>query len=271
MGATSMVDLFAHINEMMSADASFFMSAGRGLFDAFIVVFTVWFGIQWALRGGMDFERFSTFIMTIASGYAMIHFYSTPLGIFGGKDFHHLVTDEGKYLANALNDGTTDNLFTALDGFIAGVRQPGISSVFNVAEVAEWVIIFIAIVVMEAAVYVVIAWGYIAMAIAVLLGPICIPFFIFPAMEWIFWGWLKSLIQYSFYPVVANALLFVFGKLMIGYINDNAPRYDGANQFALILPMLIMMVAFTFGVIKVPGLVSNLFSGRAGDSVIPSI
>jgi type IV secretory pathway VirB6-like protein len=266
-----MVDLFGHINDMMTADAGFFMSAGRGMFDAFIVIFTAWFGIQWALRGGVDFERFSKMLMTLACGYAMLHFYSTPLAVFGNRDFHHLITDEGKYLANALNDGTTDTLFTALDGFMAGVKQPGISSVFNVAEIAEWVIVFIVIVLMEAAVFTVIAWGYIAMAIAVLLGPICIPFFIFPAMEWVFWGWLKSLIQYSFYPVVANALLFVFGKLMTGYINDHAPPYDGAQQFALILPMLIMMVAFTFGVIKVPGLVSNLFSGRSGDSAIPSI
>src|ERR1700730_3883921 len=263
MGSSSMADLFSHINEMMTADSAFFLSAGIGFFDAVLVIGFCWFGVQWAFRGGMEFERFAKMLMTVAFGFAMIHFYSTPLGVFGGKDFHHLITDEGKYLANQLNDGTTQNLFTSLDDFLAGTKQPGIASVFNAAELVEWGITFIVIVIMEAALFTVIALGYIAMAIAVLLGPICIPFFIFPAMEWIFWGWLKSLIQYSFYPVVANAMLFVFGKLMVGYIKDHAPPYDGPQQFALILPMLMMMVAFTIGVIKVPGLVSNLFSGRA--------
>ena len=78
-----------------------------------------------------------------------------------------------------------------------------------------------------------IAFGYVAAAVAVMLGPIFIPFFIVPHMEWLFWGWLKALIQYAFYPVVANAYLFVFGNLLIHFVDAHPPPYDGATIAAV--------------------------------------
>jgi hypothetical protein len=116
---------------------------------------------------------------------------------------------------------------------------------------------------------VVIGWGYIASAVCALLGPVLIPFFLISELDWMFWGWLKAFIQYSFYPVVANAVLFVFGRLKTNYLTDHSPPYDGPDQFALLAPMLIMMVAFTYGVLKIPTLVNDIFTGRSGSSAHP--
>ena len=52
-------------------------------------------------------------------------------------------------------------------------------------------------------------------------------------MEWIFWGWLKALLQYAFYPVVANAYVFVFGQLLIHFVDSHPPPYDGATLAVL--------------------------------------
>lgn len=265
----SMVDLFTHIADLMTADAGFFLAIGLQEFSALAVIVVVWFGIQWALAGGMAMNRFAEMLLKLSFGFALIHFYSTPLGVFGGRDFHHLITDEGQYLANQLNNGTTANLFTALDSLMAGTPQPGLSSVFNVAELFEWAVVFLLVVVMEAAVYVVIGWGFIASAVCVLLGPIMIPFIIVGPLDWMFWGWLKAFVQYSFYPVVANAVIFVFGRLMTNYINSNAPPWNGPQQWALLAPMLIMMLAFTYGVLKIPTLVNDIFAGRSGSSALP--
>ena len=266
----SMVDLFAHITELMTADAGFFIAVGLSEFSAFAVIVVVWFGIQWALAGGMAMDRFANMLMKLAFGFAMIHFYSVPLGIFGGRDFHHLISDEGQYLANQLNNGSATNLFTSLDTLMGGMKQPGLTSILNIPEILEWVIVFLVVVILEAAVWIVIAWGFVASAVCVLLGPVLIPFFIVPQLDWMFWGWLKAFVQYSFYPVVANAVIFVFGRLLTGYIAANSPPWDGAQQWALLAPMLIMMVAFTFGVLKIPTLVNDIFAGRSGSSALPS-
>ena len=45
---------------------------------------------------------------------------------------------------------------------------------------------------MEASAFAVIAYGYVAAAVCVLIGPIFIPWFIVPKMDWLFWGWLKA-------------------------------------------------------------------------------
>jgi hypothetical protein len=127
----------------------------------------------------------------------------------------------------------------------------------------------VCVLVAQAAVVAVIAFGYVAMTIAALLGPVFIPFFIVPHMEWLFWGWLKSFIQYAFYPVVANAYLFVFGNLLIHFLDAHPPPYDGAYLLVLFGPLVLLLIAFTFGILKIPSLVNSLFTGRSGESAVP--
>lgn len=269
MAPTSIGDLFTHITALMTRDSAFFQSAGETLYRDFAICLFAWFGIQWALTGGMAMERLVELILRVSIGFAMVHFYSTALPGFGGRSFHNLITDEGQYLANQLNNGLITRLFNSLDAFWAGWPTPSIFAIFSL-ETVEYVIVFLTICLAEVGVYVVIAFGYIAQACAVLVGPIFISFYIFPSMEFIFWGWLKAILQYSFYPVIANAYLYVFGSLLVNYIRDHAPPYDGPNAFALVMPMLVMLVAFTFGILKIPQLVNSLFAGKSGESALPS-
>src|SRR5207245_9897964 len=151
------------------------------------------------------------------------------------------------------------------------MESPGLSIALNVLEILRYAFVILAIIVAQAAVLAVIAFGYVAAAITVLLGPVFIPFFIVPEMEWLFWGWLKSLIQYAFYPVVANDYCFVFGNLLIHFIDSHPPPYDGAMLMVFFFPLVLMLVAFTYGFIKIPSLVNSLFTGQAGYSAIPRV
>ena len=51
---------------------------------------------------------------------------------------------------------------------------------------------------MQAFVFAVVGYGYIATAVCVLVGPFFIPWFIVPKMDWLFWGWFKAFIGFSF-------------------------------------------------------------------------
>ena len=92
-----------------------------------------------------------------------------------------------------------------------------------------------------------------------------------PKMEWLFWGWLKAFLQYAFYQVVANAYLFVFGNLLIHFVDSHPPPYDGAALLLLFGPLLFLLIAFTYGIVRIPSLVSSLFSGSSGESVVPKV
>jgi hypothetical protein len=277
MPPSSMNDLFAFLSQLLTEHAELFESLGVHLFRGFAVILIVWFGVKSALAsasGGVanvfHFDRFADLLMTIAFGYAMITYYSHPIPGFG-VSFYHLIVDQGFSLANQLNHALVQELWDRLNSLYFSLEMPALTLAFNALEFVRYAVTIVCLLIAMAAVFAVIAFGYIATAVAVLLGPIFIPFFIVPHLDWLFWGWLKSLIQYAFYGVVANAYLFVFGNLLIHFIDSHPPPYDGATLLVLFFPLVLLLIAFTFGVLKIPSLVNSLFTGRSGESALPRL
>jgi hypothetical protein len=272
MPPSSMNDLFAFLSDLMTQHAPMFESMGNHMFRGFAVILIVWFGIKTALGSagyghtGFHFDHFASLLMTIAFGFGMITYYSQPIPGFG-VSFYHLIIDQGLDLANQLNHSLVQEVWDRLTGLYWGMEIPVLA--LNVLEILRYLVTVLCILAAQAAVFAVIAFGYVAAAVAVLLGPVFIPFFIVPQMEWLFWGWLKSLIQYAFYPVVANAYLFVFGNLLIHFVDSHPPPYDGATILVLFFPLVLLLAAFTYGILKIPSLVNSLFTGRSGESALP--
>jgi len=269
----SMNDFFQFLNDLLTTHSDTFQAIGVNLFRGFALILIVWFGVKSALSSasggpGFHFDHFAELLLTIAFGFAMITYYARPIPGFG-VGFHSLITNEGLALANQLNNGMLTDIFSRLDSIYFSLEVPVIA--FDIIAILHFILIVAMIIVLEAAVFFVIAFGYIAAAIAVLLGPVFIPFFVVPKMEWLFWGWLKAFLQYSFYPVVANAYLFVFGSMLVHLVDSHPPPYDGPTIALLFEPLLFLLIAFTYGVVKIPSLVSSLFSGSSGESVIPKI
>ena len=270
---SSMNDLFQFLSDLLTTHAGAFQSLGANLFRGLALILIAWFGAKSALSaasGGPGFrlDHFAQLLLTIAFGFAMITYYTQPIPGFG-VSFHNLITNEGLGLANQLNNGIVSDMFSRLDSIYFSLEVPVIA--FDIIAILHFILIVAMIILLEAAVFFVIAFGYIAAAIAVLLGPVFIPFFIVPKMEWLFWGWFKAFLQYSFYPVVANAYLYVFGSMLVHLVDSQPPPYDGPAIALLFAPLLFLLIAFVYGVVKIPSLVSSLFSGSSGESVIPKI
>ena len=110
----------------------------------------------------------------------------------------------------------------------------------------------------------------IASAVCGLVGPLFVPFFIVPTLEWIFWGWLKAFIQYSFMLVIANAFIFVFEQFLSRYLQTLPPGLGFEDQLLYGVHAVMILLTFTVGVLLVPSLTSSIFSGRSGESALPS-
>lgn len=275
MNTGTMNDLFAYLTQLMTEHAHLFQAMGLRLFRALATILIAWYGIKSALSaasGGQgpafDFAGFANLLMVIAFGFGMLTYYSTPLPGMN-VSFSQLIVNQGLDLANQLDDAMVQEIWERLNGLYFGLEMPGLSLALNLLEAARYLVTTLLILVALAAVFAVIAFGYIAVAIAVLLGPVFIPFFIVPHMEWLFWGWLKSLFQYAFYPVVANAYLYVFGHVLIRFLDRHQPPYDGAGLLVVFAPLVLLLVAFTYGVTRIPSLVNSLFTGRSGEAAIP--
>jgi hypothetical protein len=273
MPPSSMNDLFAFLTQLMTEHAALFQAQGSQMFRGFAVILIVWFGVKMALASAgsgqgplFHFDQFAALLLTIAFGFGMITYYSQPLpGI--GVSFYHLIIDQGLSLSNQLNHAMVQEVWDRLTGLYWGMETPGLTLALNILEIIRYAVTMLCLLIAQAAVFGVIAFGYVAAAIAVIIGPVFIPFFIVPGLEWLFWGWFKSLIQYAFYPVIANAYLFVFGNLLVHFVDSNPPPYNGAAVAVLFFPLVMLLLAFTYGILKIPSLVNSLFTGRSGEFV----
>ena len=274
MPPSSMNDLFTFLTQLMTEHAGLFETMGANMFRGFAVILIVWYGAKTALAAAgvgsssLHFDSFADLLMTIAFGFGMITFYSHPIPGMG-VSFYHLIIDQGLVLANQLNHSLVQEIWDRLNSLYWGMEMPQLA--LSILEVVRYLVTVLCIAAAQAAVFAVIAFGYVASGVAVMLGPIFIPFFIVPHLEWLFWGWLKSLIQYAFYPVVANAYLLVFGNLLIHFIDSHPPPYDGAMLLVFFFPLVLLLVAFTYGILKIPQLVNSLFTGRSGESALPRL
>jgi hypothetical protein len=260
--------IFQAINNLLTQNLGFFDAMGQNLFRAFATILVVWYGVKSALsaasgRNPFHFDNFASLLLTISFGFAMVNYYSTPIpGI--GTSFHNLITDESQFLANKINADSLQNVEQGITDFEARIDSPGFGDLLGTAI---YTIVMILLAAAQAIAFVVIAFGFIATAVCVLVGPVFIPFFIVPKLEWIFWGWLKCFIQYAFYQVIASAVVFIIGNLIIGSLRLPPGGTLSTVQLMAWFPALfIVFVASVYALLKIPMLTNHLFSGTSGGS-----
>jgi type IV secretory pathway VirB6-like protein len=241
---------------------------GQNLFRMFATILIVWFGVKSALaatsgRGGFHFENFASLLLTISFGFAMVNYYSNPIpGV--GTSFHNLITDESQFLANKITQTQLQVVVQRVADFESRIDSPGFGDFLGTVIYAVIIILLSAA---QAIAIVVIAYGFIATAVCVLVGPIFIPFFIVPKLEWLFWGWFKAFIQYAFYQVIAAAVVFVIANLILGTLNLQPNGTISAAQLLEFFPVLfITFLASIYALLKIPALTNHIFSGSSGGS-----
>lgn len=260
--------------DLLTNHSAVFNGIGWNLFKGFAVILIAWYGINVALGSvsgaSVRWDKFAALLMSISFTYAMLSYYDRPLpGI--GISFHRLITDEGASLASQIEINSNEDISKQLETMYDTMEQPSGPSIFDVLEVIRYFIVVLLISFAQAAILAVISFGFVAVGVCVLVGPIFIPFFIVPHLEWMFWGWLKTFIQYAFYPVIGNAFVYVYGQMILHFSDQYAPPYSISMIAGLILQLALLLIAFTFGILKVPALVSSIFSGRSGDHAFPGI
>jgi type IV secretory pathway VirB6-like protein len=161
-----------------------------------------------------------------------------------------------------------DNIYRHLDDLSEHFLQPDAWSIL--ANLIYWAMLLL-IALAKGLSLAVIAFGLIASAVCGLLGPIFVPFFIVPKLEWLFWGWLKAFIQYSFVPVVAIAFLMIFEQFVYRYVTTLPPTITSAEYGVYGLQAVAVVVTFCIGIALVPSLTSSIFSGQGGQSILSSV
>jgi len=260
--------IFQAINNLLTQNLGFFDAMGQNLFRAFATILVVWYGAKSALSsaGGrhlLHFDHFASLLLTISFGFGMVNYYSNPLpGV--GASFHNLITDESEFLANKINQTELQTVEERIADFEVRMDAPGVTDLLGTLMYAVIVILLAAA---QAIAIVVIAFGFLATAVCVLVGPIFVPFFIVPKMEWLFWGWFRCFIQYAFYQVIAAAVVYVIANLILGIMDLEPQGTISTVQLIEAFPVLfITFLASIYALLKIPTLTNHVFSGTSGGS-----
>jgi len=260
--------IFQAINNLLTQNLGFFDAMGQNLFRSFATILVVWYGVKSALSSAsgkhfLHFDNFASLLLTISFGFAMVNYYSAPIpGV--GTSFHNLITDESQFLANKINQTELQTVEERIADFEIRMDSPGLADFLGTVIYAVIIILLAAA---QAIAIVVIAFGFIATAVCVLVGPVFIPFFIVPKLEWLFWGWFRCFIQYAFYQVIAAAVVYVIANLILGIMDLQPKGTISTVQLLEAFPVLfITFLASIYSLLKIPALTNHIFSGTAGGS-----
>jgi TrbL/VirB6 plasmid conjugal transfer protein len=259
------------ISQLLSSNISTLQATGLDIFRGLAVILIAWFGIKSALSaaqghgGGFHFAKFADLLLMISFGLGMLTYYSTPIpGV--GYSFRDLITQEALHLSGQIESGQTQQI---ADAVVKAENQLGSPpGLFSFHEELTFLVIAISLAAMQAVAFAVIAYGYVASAVCVLVGPIFIPWFIVPKLDWLFWGWLKAFIGFSFYQVIASAFVFIFAKVLLGLLGVIGP-ITLSNAFTVMPALLITLFVCIYGLVKIPELTASILSGRTGTWVNP--
>ena len=256
------------ISSLLTTYEPQFLQFGYSLFLAFATILIVWQGIKIMLSQdslGDHMFGFARLLLFIAFGYAMIAFYAVPIpGI--GISFTHLITDQTHEFANILDASSLELTFQHLDDLWQHFVQPDAWALL--ANLLYWLLLIV-VTIAKVISLAVVAFGLIASAVCALVGPIFVPFFIVPKMDWLFWSWFKAFLQYSFIPVIALAFLMVFERFIYNYLTT-LPEGITEDLYMLYgVQALVIIGVFVVGILLVPSLTHAIFSGGGGHSALP--
>lgn len=226
-----------------------------------------WHGIKAMLEGqGPNLSALTRLMMTLAFAYTLLRFYAVPLpGL--SVSFPGLIVEQANYVAALIEATGVQHVFETLDRVYQQMQRP---TAWALLEGAIYLTLVVVLAVAKFVALAVTAFGLIATAVCILLGPLFIPFLVVPGFEWMFWGWFRSLLQFAFYRVVAQAMISLFGSFVISFCQQFPDGLNVGQQVLYFLHFVMLLGAFALGLLQVPALTSAIFTGHPGGLTTPT-
>ena len=262
------------VNQLMASVAPAVATAGMQLWQGLAVIVVVWTGAQMALSGhGVNMAAVVRMVIGLSIPLGMLRFYTAPLP-GAGRSVPDLITGMGEWLQGmivadagtamaeqiALAMGAWQALF-ARGRFVGGLFSFGwnvatdLPGVFDAAfdlvvTLGLMMLLALGLLVVFALGQAQVMWAQIALSIALLLGPVFIPWMLVPQLSFLFWGWLRTVLTYSLYGAVAAAVFRIVTELGVlvvqGWTGDVAADVEWAGPTGIMTALRRSMVTVPY-------------------------
>jgi hypothetical protein len=240
---------------------------GFRIFVALLTAMMVWFGVQEALasaQGGSGFNmaKFVHFVVLGSFTYTLIEFYHSAIpGV--GYSFHDFITAGATSVANMIGLESINQMLDAINTLQGQAGSDILKAIMSPYYAIVVVMIQFLLAIFSAVIAAIVAYGVLAAAVAGLLGPLFIPFLLVDKLNFLFWGWLRAFIGFSFYKIVAAAVMVILGHLAMLFYSDLMPL-DPATLIAKMPLLILLIVVNVYLLFKIPAITSSIFSGHTG-------
>jgi len=271
MGGQNVFDFISQaISDLLTSKLGFLEASGLNLFRGLAIIMMAWFGIKAAISSaqggeGFNFAKFADLLLVVSFGFAMLTYYTSPLPGMN-HSFSDLVTSEAQYLSGQIGGNQTQTINDAISTAEQQLGSP--PGTFSFHEELTYFFVYTVLAVTQGVALAVIAYGFVATAVCVLLGPLFIPFFIVGKLDWLFWGWFRAFLGFALYQVVANAFIYIIAKVLLGLLGVIGP-VTISNAYVLMPALIVTLAVCIYGLVKIPELTAAIVSGRVGISASP--
>jgi hypothetical protein len=253
------------VAQMLMTHEVVFLRIGRTVFFSFLVMQLSMQGLQWMYAPGLEgrAHALSEFLMKASTCLLMVVYYEQAMpGI--GISFSNLVTDSAGYLMQVLDARGLETAQRELDAL---QHKFTFTDLFSIYSLVAYYVLWFAITIAKLATIGVVSWSLIASAVCALVGPLFVAFLIAPGgLEFFFWGWFKSFVQYSFVGVLAQAYMGVGSSLIAGVSARMPNAIDDSLWPIYGVQAIVLLGVFAAGVLSIPFLAASIFSGHAHHS-----
>ena len=257
---------------------------GENLARTIIVILFVWTGARIALSGTFQAWELIKFILTLSVPLGLLQFYDTPFA--GGFSFPELVTEQGDAITELFGteiiaEGMDTVMRLAQDHSNIVAEQAGSFSIWRAIRTGGQQVAHLALlgavlgsfvlgmIVVLALALAQVIFAKVASTVLVTLGPLFIPFMIVPKMDFLFWGWLKALIQYSLYSAIAAVMIGLWTRIIMGYAQalsnqDFTVQSMTAASGVWLVPVAVVIVCAIVSILKI-GDIAGMIVGAGSD------
>ncbi len=250
------------LTQMYSAQGGFFYATGLNIFWSIVFINVFLLGLD-SFAGELTQGHFIRKVGMILVVGSLMGFYTAPLpGV--GVSFPHLIIDEAKTLSDQLESNAETLSQDKLNVAIANTEKPNSGIVPTISNfiAAFWYLCLIILVALEKLWLIgILAVSYIAIGVITLVGPMFLPWALFPGLESLAWNWFFALMQYCFYQVVAGAVVFLNSIVLFGFFNQHPYPWKLDDLPTIVTEFVIMLGVSIYIVTWVPSIASSVVGG----------
>ncbi len=257
------------LTQMYSGQAGFFLATGLNIFWSIVVIRIFLMGLD-AFAGELTQAAFVKTVGMILIVGSLMGFYAAPMP-GAGVSFPHIVIDEAKSLSDRLESGSETLSQDKLNQAMQQIEQPssGIFPTIGGIVQAVWYVLVIILVALERMALIgVLAVSYIAIGVIVLVGPMFLPWALFPSLESIAWNWFNALLQFCFYQVVGGAVTFLNATVLLGFFTVHPFPWALLDIPVIVLEFSGVVGISIYVVFMIPSIAAAIMKGGGTVSAI---